>query len=84
MWPEYEDELDSDSVTIVPCRGRKAGKTTRVGEKTFTIEQLDSIAPLTTLDTVHLTKKSPPDDVHEHIQARIAEAKRLKFGGING
>jgi len=60
------------------CRDR-ADQTGRRGSRTFTCEQLDTVAPLSDADILLLRENHPGDRIKRIIRARIEMAQTIKY-----
>ena len=79
---EYEMRRVFQTTIIVTDRGRKGRDDTNVSTE-FTVEDLDAVHPLSEQDIrelSHCAHRDPPPLVQLHVAARIALARRLKFG----
>ena len=70
---------------IIPCRGRVALAPTNEQSSVVTSDALDVVAPLTQRDRLLLRKyRTPPEDVQEHVAARIEAAHLIKLEEVWG
>jgi len=85
-WPDFQEDTMSrvrkQRFCCVPsARERMAGTRSNVRLTSFTLQELDVMAPLTTTDRLLLSREqTPPSIVVEHMARRVAAAHFLKYG----